>query len=96
MFIAGRSGVLEPPVNDLWTLPGEESRPAEWKAEDEALFKKVDATWYFFSLQIAEFLAAAREGRPCAVGGGEGREAVRLMEAIYASSRSGTPVRPAP
>lgn len=96
MFIAGRSGVLEPPVNDLWTIPGEESRLARWKAEDEAFFKTVDATWYFFALQLAEFAQAIREGRDCAVPGREGREAVRLMEAIYASGREGAPVRPAP
>jgi predicted dehydrogenase len=94
MFIAGMSGVLEPPVNDLWSIPGEEPLMAAWKAEDEAFFKKIDATWHFFSLQIADFVASAREGRESAVGGREGREAVRLMEAIYASSRSGAPVRP--
>jgi predicted dehydrogenase len=94
MFIAGRSGVLETPVNDLWSVPGEEARLAEWKAQDDALFKKIDATWYFFSLQIADFATAAREGRPPAVSGRDGREAVRLMEAIYASSKSGAPVRP--
>jgi UDP-N-acetyl-2-amino-2-deoxyglucuronate dehydrogenase len=94
MFIAGRSGVLEPPVNDLWTLPGEESLLSEWRSEDEAFFKTIDATWFFFALQVAEFAQAIREGRDCAVDGRQGRESVRLMEAIYASGRSGAPVRP--
>ena len=96
MFIAGMSGVLEPPVNDIWTVSGEEDSLARWKTEDEAFFKKVDATWYFFSLQIADFTDAIREGRECAVTGRDGREAVRLMEAIYTSGRTGAPVRPAP
>ena len=96
MFIAGMSGVLEPPVNDLWTLPGEESRLARWKAEDEAFFKTIDATWYFFALQIADFAAAIREGRDCAVTGYDGRQTVRLMEAIYESGREGRPARPKP
>jgi predicted dehydrogenase len=96
MFIAGRSGVLEPPVNDLWTIPGEEGALAAWKAEDEAFFKTIDATWWFFARQIEDFSAAAREGRPPAVAGADGRGAVRLMEAIYASGRAGAPVRPAP
>jgi predicted dehydrogenase len=96
MFVAGMSGVLEPPVNDLWTVPGEEARLAEWKAEDEAFFKKIDATWYFFALQNADFIDAIREGREPAVTGRDGREAVRLIEAIYASGRKGQAVRPRP
>lgn len=96
MFVAGMSSVLEPPVNDIWTLPGEEGSLAVWKEEDEALFKRIDATWYFFALQEAEFIEDLREGRPPAVTGRDGREAVRLMQAIYASSEAGKPIRPAP
>lgn len=96
MFIAGMSGVLEPPVNDLWTVPGQEGALAEWKAEDEAFFKNIDATWWFFARQVEEFAAAVREGRPPAVTGRDGREAVRLMEGIYESGRTGGPVRPRP
>jgi predicted dehydrogenase len=96
MFVAGMSGVLEPPVNDIWTVPGEEAMSARWKVEDEELFKKVDATWYFFSLQIADFAQAIRENRQPAVTGRDGRETVRLMEAIYASGREGKPARPLP
>ena len=96
MFVAGMSGVLEPPVNDIWTVPGEESLIASWKAEDEALFKAVDPTWHFFALQLADFAAAIREGRDCAVTGRDGREAVRLIEGIYASGREGGPFRPRP
>lgn len=96
MFIAGMSGVMEPPVNDVWTIPGEEALLAGWKAEDEALFKAVDPTWHFFALQLADFALSIREGRDCAVTGRDGREAVRLMEAIYASGREGRPCRPKP
>lgn len=96
MFIAGRSGVLEPPVNDLWTVPGEEGKLALWKAEDEAFFKTVDATWWFFARQIEDFAASVREGRLPAVSGRDGRETVRLMEGIYESGRAGCPVRPMP
>ena len=83
MFIAGMSGVLEPPYNDLWTVPGQENLLAQWRAEDEAFFAKIDATWYFFAQQIAEFADAVRTGRPPAVSGEDGREAVRLFEGIY-------------
>ena len=34
MFIAGMSNVLEPPVNDLWSVPGEEGLLQEWIEED--------------------------------------------------------------
>jgi UDP-N-acetyl-2-amino-2-deoxyglucuronate dehydrogenase len=96
MFIAGMSGVLEPPVNDIWTVPGEEAMLERWKAEDEAYFAKIDATWHFFSLQIADFATAIREGRAPAATGRDGRETVRLMRAIYDSGSSNSPVRPAP
>ena len=37
-FIAGVSAIAEPPLNDLWTIPGEEGRLAEFQAEDRAPF----------------------------------------------------------
>ena len=83
MFIAGMSGVLEPPYNDLWTIPGQESMLPLWKAQDEAYFSKIDPTWYFFALQIAEFSESARAGRAPAVTGEDGRETVRIFEGIY-------------
>lgn len=92
MFIAGMSGVLEPPYNDLWTVPGEERLLASWRAEDEAFFGKIDATWYFFARQIEDFARALDGGIRPMVTGTDGREAVKLMEGIYRSSKSGTPV----
>jgi len=38
MFIAGRSSILEPPVNDIWTVAGEENMLDQWKTEDSELF----------------------------------------------------------
>jgi len=87
MFVAGMSGVVEAPVNDIWTIPGQEDRLALWKAEDEAFFRKIDATWYFFALQESDFVDAIREDREPAVSGADGRETVRLIEAIYDSGR---------
>ena len=34
MFIAGRTGIAEPPVNDLWTVPGRENLLNQWIKED--------------------------------------------------------------
>ncbi|MFZ4440010.1 MAG: Gfo/Idh/MocA family protein [Syntrophales bacterium] len=90
MFIAGMSGILEPPYNDLWTIPGQESMLPVWRAEDEAFFSKIDPTWYFFALQIAEFSESARAGRPPAVTGEDGRETVTIFEGIYRSDRKKT------
>ena len=38
MFIAGRTSITEPPVNDLWTVPGEEEMLPVWKKEDSDFF----------------------------------------------------------
>ena len=92
MFIAGRSSIAEPPVNDTWTLPGEETRLAQFVADDTAFFNQIDATTYFFGLQIAEFRDALRAGRPPLVTGHDGRRVVALFQAIYESSRTGQPV----
>ncbi len=86
MFIAGRSGVAEPPFNDMWTIPGQEASLEAWKREDEAFFSKIDATWYFFSKQVDDFAAAIEAGVPPSVTGEDGREAVKIMEGIYRSS----------
>lgn len=92
MFIAGMSGVVEPPVNDLWTVPGEESLLDSYVAEDRAFFKTVEPTEYFHSLQFADFAQSIRENRPPAVDGSAGRRTVALMEGIYRSGREKRPV----
>jgi predicted dehydrogenase len=91
-FIAGVSWLSEPPVTDLWTIPGEEGRLEEFQAEDRAEFAAVDGTWHYHALQMADFLRAIREGRPPLVTGEDGRAVVELFTAIYQSSREGRPV----
>jgi predicted dehydrogenase len=92
MFIAGMSPVLEPPVNDLWTVPGEESLLERWKAEDTDFFRTIDAATYYHRRQIEEFLSAILEGSPPPVSGEEGRKTVELFTAIYRSNRDRRPV----
>ena len=94
MFIAGMSGVAEPPFNDIWTVPGEEKLLDAWKAEDAEFFSNIDATTYFHGLQFADFAESVRNDRPPAVDGEEGRKTVALFQAIYRSGREGKPVRP--
>jgi predicted dehydrogenase len=88
-FIAGMSGISEPPLNDLWTIPGEEDRLTEFQAEDRARFSSIDAVSYYHTLQIQDFLRAVIEDRPPLVSGEDGRRVVALFQAIYRSSQEG-------
>ncbi|MCX8013038.1 MAG: Gfo/Idh/MocA family oxidoreductase [Rectinema sp.] len=92
MFIAGRSGVLEPPYNDIWTIPGEESETERWRQEDARLFKEIEPTWYFFSLQEDDFAQAILQHRPPAVPPDAGLQVARIMEGIYRSQKEGRPI----
>jgi predicted dehydrogenase len=93
MFIAGMTGVTEPPVNDVWTVPGEEGRLAAWQEEDADFFATVDPTRHYHRLQIRDFLRAILDGRPPMVTGEEGRKTVEIVAAIYLSQRERRPVR---
>lgn len=93
MFIAGQSSVLEPPVNDIWTVPGEEAFLNQWRKEDSEFFNTIDAAVYYIGLQIDDFLKALCEGRQPLVTGEEGRKSVELFTAIYRSNRDNAPVR---
>jgi predicted dehydrogenase len=86
-FIAGMTGVAEPPLNDMWTIPGEEARLADFQAADRAHFAKVDATTHYHALQIRDFVHAVREGRPPQVTGDDGRAVVEMFTAIYRSNQ---------
>ncbi|MFO0809113.1 MAG: Gfo/Idh/MocA family oxidoreductase [Gemmataceae bacterium] len=91
-FIAGVTAIAEPPLTDVWTVPGEDHLLAAFQAEDRARFAQIDATTYYHQLQIQDFLRAIREGRPPLVTGEDGRAVVELFAAIYRSNREGRPV----
>jgi UDP-N-acetyl-2-amino-2-deoxyglucuronate dehydrogenase len=93
MFIAGRTGIAEPPVNDLWTVPGEENLLNQWIAEDTRIFNSFDATLRYMQFQIEDFLHALENGTEPAVTGIDGRRTVELFTAIYRSSRENRPVK---
>ncbi len=92
-FIAGMSNVLEPPVNDLWTIPGEQQSLPGFQAEDSERFSQIDATLHYHRLQDQDFLQAIIEGRPLRVPAEEGRKVVELIQAIYRSGRERSPVK---
>ena len=87
MFVAGMSSVLEPPVNDLWSIPGEEKMLEKWKKDDSAFFNSIDPTVYYMERQIEDFMKSLDEGREPLVSGLDGRKTVELFTAIYRSQR---------
>jgi len=93
MFIAGRSGVAEPPVNDLWTIPGEEEHLKEWIAQDTEIFNNCDPTVCYIQYQIEDFLKAIENKTDPLVTGEDGRRTVELFTAIYRSSRDNKPIK---
>jgi predicted dehydrogenase len=92
-FIAGMTAIAEPPLNDLWTIPGEEDHLAHFQAEDRAFFEKIDAVHHYHAVQIQDFLRAVIDSRPPLVTGRDGRRVVANVQAIYQSGREGTPVK---
>jgi UDP-N-acetyl-2-amino-2-deoxyglucuronate dehydrogenase len=93
MFIAGMSGIAEPPINDLWTVPGEEELLKKWQKEDSDFFLSVNAVEYYHQLQMSDFLGAAMAGRDSSIPGIEGRKTVEIFEALYRSQRDRKPIK---
>jgi predicted dehydrogenase len=50
MFLAGISSIVQPPTNDLWTVPGEEKNLGIWNEEDTKFFQTIDAVEYYIRL----------------------------------------------
>lgn len=93
MFIAGMSGIEEPPYNDIWTIPGEAETLDKWREQDAALFAEPDAIYEFHTRQLADFLDAIQAGREPLISLEDGRRTVELFTAIYRSGRDKKPVR---
>jgi predicted dehydrogenase len=91
-FIAGMSSITEPPLNDLWTISGEEQLLAGFQGEDRATFGRIDGTTHYHALQIRDFVTAIREKRAPLVTGEDGRAVVELFTAIYRSQRERRPI----
>jgi len=87
MFIAGMSNIAEPPINDIWTVPGEESILGVWLKKDSSFFGTIDPTVYYIQKQIVDFVDAIIHDREPLVTGEDGRRTVELFTAIYRSQR---------
>jgi predicted dehydrogenase len=93
MFIAGMSSIVDPPINDLWTVPGEETLLDGWKKEDSDFFNSINAMEYYMKLQNEDFADAIQNDRKPLVSGEDGRVTVELFTAIYRSTRDNQPVK---
>lgn len=93
MFIAGMTGVVEPPVNDIRTVPGEEKLLKKWIKEDNEIFNKCDPTVYYMQCQIEDFIKAIKNDSDPLVTGEAGHKTVELFTAIYRSTRDNVPVK---
>jgi len=92
MFIAGMSSIEEPPVNDIWTVPGEMEQLNRWVQEDSERFKQIDATQHYHAVQIRDFLLAIGTDREPMVTGAAGRITVEIFTALYRSNRDRKPI----
>jgi predicted dehydrogenase len=75
-FVAGMTQPVQPPFNDIWTIPSEAPEPTEGFAPE-----------HYHALQDQDFLKAILDGREASVPGEEGRKVVAMISAIYESGR---------
>lgn len=91
-FVSGVTQAIDPPINDAWTVPGEEHLLPQWQAEDQTRCQTIDVMTYYHQLQIQDFLQAIIKDRTPAITGREGRKHVEVFTAIYRSQRDRRPV----
>jgi UDP-N-acetyl-2-amino-2-deoxyglucuronate dehydrogenase len=90
-FISGVTEKMDPPFNDIWTIPGEETNLEQWNSEDRS--RPWNVMTHYHKLQLADFLHAVSEDREPLVGADAGRHVVELFTAIYRSQADHTPQR---
>lgn len=88
-FISGVTEKMDPPFNDIWTVPGEEQYLKVWGVEDRS--RPWNVMTYYHQLQLADFLSAVLEDRAPLVDGEAGRQVVELFTAVYRSQKEHTP-----
>jgi UDP-N-acetyl-2-amino-2-deoxyglucuronate dehydrogenase len=78
-----------------WVVPGH-AAPAPMSAANDDATATASATWGTtaegYVLQYTDFIDAVRSGRPPAVTGSDGRNAVEIVTAAYEASRTGRAV----
>jgi UDP-N-acetyl-2-amino-2-deoxyglucuronate dehydrogenase len=91
-FVSGITEFVEPPFNDIWTIPSEVHLLKEWQEQDIERCKTIDIMTYYHKLQVQDFLHSILDDREPAVSGREGRKHVEIFTAIYRSQRDNRPV----
>lgn len=91
-FIAGMTTQVDPPINDIWTVPGEEHLLAVWQEEDRRFASENDPMTYYHRLQIEDILNAILDDHEPAINGEEARKTVELFTAVYRAQRDNKPV----
>ena len=92
-FIAGVSTQVEPPINDIWTIPEEEQFLHKWNEEDRQFAGQHDIMSYFHNLQIEDFVNSIIENRDPMITGEEARKSVEIFTAVYRSQRDHEPIK---
>ena len=92
-FVSGVTQFVDPPFNDIWTIPGETHQLEAWREQDEERCRMIDIMTHYHKLQVRDFLCSILEDREPAVNGREGRKHVEMFTAIYRSQRDGRPVK---
>ena len=82
---------MDPPFNDMWTIPGEENLLPEWNREDRS--RPWNVMTHYHQRQLDDFLQAVMEDRQPLVDGEAGRSVVELFTAVYRSQETGAPVK---
>jgi predicted dehydrogenase len=82
-------------ANDIWTVPGDAYAPAV-PAGPDAEFTVAEVNARLMPLhrqQVEDFVDAVRSNRAPLVTGHEALKSLQIVEAVYASARTGAPVR---
>jgi UDP-N-acetyl-2-amino-2-deoxyglucuronate dehydrogenase len=88
-FISGVTEKMDPPFNDVWTVPGEENMLKVWNEEDRS--RPWNVMTHYHQIQISDFLDAITENRLPLVDGQAGRSVVELFTAVYRSQSQRRP-----
>jgi predicted dehydrogenase len=94
MFLPGQPAVPEPPLNDMWTIAGEEQLLPAFRTGDISEFNATgDPVEFYVRQQQRDFILAIAENRQPLVTAAAGRKTVQLFNAIYRSTKERMPVR---
>jgi predicted dehydrogenase len=90
-FISGVTERMDPPFNDIWTIPGEENNLEIWTGEDRS--RPWNVMTHYHKMQLGDFLDAVAANREPSVDAESGRQVVELFTAVYRSQQERAAIR---